>query len=98
MMIHWATAKGAALLSGLMFATIAASEKFVGFLAETINRDTPVSLEAACIVGASILTFAIWINRKFVGIEHDINDLKDHAGLGRRKSGRKKDDQNSADQ
>jgi hypothetical protein len=32
---------------------------------EAITRDTPVSLEAACIVGSVIVIFSVWINRKF---------------------------------
>ena len=56
-MLTWPFIKGAALLStGMVFS---------GLIGEAIGRDTPVTLESACIVGAVIVGFSVFINHKF---------------------------------
>lgn len=70
-MITWPIVKGTATLSATLGSVVYFGDHVVkstlAMLGEAapIGRDTPISLEAACIVGGVIVGFSIWINKKF---------------------------------
>ena len=69
-MITWPIIKGSVTLSAAMSSVIffggkAVKSTYAVFGDASISRDTPISLEAAAIVGGVIVTFSIWINKKF---------------------------------
>ena len=71
-MIHYYPLKGIAALGSLLLATSYGGHEIASILAEGLTKDTPVSLEAACIVGASAVGLAVYLG----GMKRDIKQMK----------------------